>query len=311
MTHERGKYANNKTLSFSNARLSLAQGLNAELQPRLVQALATAAARYSHVMFPENASAPAVAAARALLGGVGANWAQRVYFSADGCARRCSICNESSGGGCNLTASVCQRCRTHEDCHAGGHEHNLMSRRSWCACVKLAVHDHIICHEGTRLHALLSRHVTHQGGVTHQDVHCQQVVQHCALCGEQNVRLLVVWQILPGCRRKQLLCAGRSSVPAATAPLKNCGPCCVRVQHAPRRSSAVEVALKMALRAYVAAHPGAGGCALEVVGSAEGYHGDTLACMDAVAPSVYNGPRQTPWCGAAGQIHCCAVAPAV
>jgi hypothetical protein len=63
------------------------------------------------------------------------------------------------------------------------------------------------------------------------------------------------------------------------------------------RSSAVEVALKMALRAYVAAHPNAKGCPLEVVGSAEGYHGDTLGCMDAVAPSVYNGPRQTPWCG--------------
>ena len=60
-------------------------------------------------------------------------------------------------------------------------------------------------------------------------------------------------------------------------------------------SSAVEVALKMALRAYVAANPDAEGCALEVVASAEGYHGDTLACMDAVAPSVYNGPRQTPW----------------
>ena len=39
---------------------------------------------------------------------------------------------------------------------------------------------------------------------------------------------------------------------------------------------------------------------LEVIGIAEGYHGDTLGCMDAVAPSVYNGPRQTPWYDSSG-----------
>ena len=62
-----------------------------------------------------------------------------------------------------------------------------------------------------------------------------------------------------------------------------------------RRSSAVEIALKMAFRAFMAQHPQQGASRLEVVGIAEGYHGDTLGCMDAVAPSVYNGPRQTPW----------------
>ncbi|CAL8463526.1 g3060 [Coccomyxa elongata] len=120
------------------------QGLNDELQPRLTQALAYAAARYGHVMHPENAHEPAVACAEALLGGVGRGWADRVFFSADG-------------------------------------------------------------------------------------------------------------------------------------------------------SSAVEIALKMAFRTYMHSNPGAEQCSLEVVGLVDGYHGDTLGCMDAVAPSVYNGPRQTPW----------------
>ena len=62
-----------------------------------------------------------------------------------------------------------------------------------------------------------------------------------------------------------------------------------------RRSSAVEIALKMAFRTYMTRSPDCNLAKLEVVGIAEGYHGDTLGCMDAVAPSVYNGPRQTPW----------------
>lgn len=57
----------------------------------------------------------------------------------------------------------------------------------------------------------------------------------------------------------------------------------------------MEIALKMAFRAFMARYPGCDVSSLEVVGIAEGYHGDTLGCMDAVAPSVYNGPRQTPW----------------
>jgi dethiobiotin synthetase/adenosylmethionine--8-amino-7-oxononanoate aminotransferase len=34
---------------------------------------------------------------------------------------------------------------------------------------------------------------------------------------------------------------------------------------------------------------------MQVVGLAEGYHGDTLGAMDAVAPSPYNGRQQMPW----------------
>ena len=36
-------------------------------------------------------------------------------------------------------------------------------------------------------------------------------------------------------------------------------------------------------------------CELQVVALQEGYHGDTLGAMDAVAPSPYNGRLQTPW----------------
>jgi hypothetical protein len=51
----------------------------------------------------------------------------------------------------------------------------------------------------------------------------------------------------------------------------------------------------MAFRAYMHDNPGSEQCSLEVVGLLDGYHGDTLGCMDAVAPSPYNGPRQSPW----------------
>lgn len=69
------------------------------------------------------------------------------------------------------------------------------------------------------------------------------------------------------------------------------------------RSTAVEVALKMAFRKFWRDHPdldlhgSKGGRPLElkVVGIEGGYHGDTLGAMDAVAPSVYNGPEQFPW----------------
>jgi len=43
-----------------------------------------AAARYGHVMFPENVHEPALHSAEVLLGGVGKGWASRVYYSDNG-----------------------------------------------------------------------------------------------------------------------------------------------------------------------------------------------------------------------------------
>ena len=60
------------------------QGVNESLQPQLQQSIAHAAARYGHVMHPENAHEPAVACTEALLGSVGKGWAERVFYSADG-----------------------------------------------------------------------------------------------------------------------------------------------------------------------------------------------------------------------------------
>ncbi len=60
------------------------QGFNDNLQPQLHQAIGRSAARYGHVMHPENANEPAVACAEALLGSVGKGWAQRVFYTADG-----------------------------------------------------------------------------------------------------------------------------------------------------------------------------------------------------------------------------------
>ena len=54
----------------------------------------------------------------------------------------------------------------------------------------------------------------------------------------------------------------------------------------------------MGMRKYVHDRPGViwkGGPALHVVGLTNGYHGDTLGAMDAVAQSPYNDFHQTPW----------------
>lgn len=64
------------------------------------------------------------------------------------------------------------------------------------------------------------------------------------------------------------------------------------------RSTAVEVALKMGMRKFVHDRPGImwkDGPALHVMGLTNGYHGDTLGAMDAVAQSPYNNFDQTPW----------------
>eukprot|EP00897_Mesotaenium_endlicherianum_P005913 jgi/Mesen1/534/ME000104S10626 len=60
------------------------QGPSAALQLELARAVGYAAARYGHVMFPENAHEPAVKCAELLLAGVGKGWADRVFYSDDG-----------------------------------------------------------------------------------------------------------------------------------------------------------------------------------------------------------------------------------
>ena len=60
------------------------QGVGSAAAPELARAAASAAGRYGHVMFPENVHAPALELARTLLGGVGAGWAARVFYSDNG-----------------------------------------------------------------------------------------------------------------------------------------------------------------------------------------------------------------------------------
>ncbi|GFR43445.1 hypothetical protein Agub_g4527 [Astrephomene gubernaculifera] len=60
------------------------QAVTSDLHPDLARAVSYAAGRYLHVLFPEVAHTPALAAASALLAGPGAGWAERVFFSDDG-----------------------------------------------------------------------------------------------------------------------------------------------------------------------------------------------------------------------------------
>ncbi|KAL6659184.1 hypothetical protein ACP70R_003224 [Stipagrostis hirtigluma subsp. patula] len=60
------------------------QGPDCNLQIELARDMGYAAARYGHVMFPENVHEPALRCAELLLGGVGKDWASRVYYSDNG-----------------------------------------------------------------------------------------------------------------------------------------------------------------------------------------------------------------------------------
>ncbi|KAK4481850.1 hypothetical protein RD792_012761 [Penstemon davidsonii] len=60
------------------------QGPDANLQIELARDMGYTAARYGHVMFPENVYEPALELAEILLEGVGKDWASRVYFSDNG-----------------------------------------------------------------------------------------------------------------------------------------------------------------------------------------------------------------------------------
>ncbi|CAM6083387.1 unnamed protein product [Calypogeia fissa] len=60
------------------------QGPDSRLQPELAREVGYTAARYGHVMFPENIYEPALRCAELLLQGVGKGWAKRVYYSDNG-----------------------------------------------------------------------------------------------------------------------------------------------------------------------------------------------------------------------------------
>jgi dethiobiotin synthetase/adenosylmethionine--8-amino-7-oxononanoate aminotransferase len=53
-------------------------------QAELAREMGYTAARFGHVMFPENVYEPALKCAELLLDGVGKGWASRVYFSDNG-----------------------------------------------------------------------------------------------------------------------------------------------------------------------------------------------------------------------------------
>ncbi|KAL8158793.1 hypothetical protein V2J09_000330 [Rumex salicifolius] len=60
------------------------QGPDSTLQIELAREMGYVAARYGHVMFPENVHEPALECAELLLEGVGKGWASRTYFSDNG-----------------------------------------------------------------------------------------------------------------------------------------------------------------------------------------------------------------------------------
>lgn len=72
-------------LGWNSGTLVQVQGVSAEQHPVMAAAIAHAAGRYGHLMFPENAHQPALEVARKLLAGVGRGWAARAFFSDDGC----------------------------------------------------------------------------------------------------------------------------------------------------------------------------------------------------------------------------------
>ncbi|OMO91501.1 Aminotransferase class-III [Corchorus capsularis] len=72
------------TQQFDGCASWWTQGPDATLQTELARDMGYAAARFGHVMFPENVYEPALECAELLLEGVGKGWASRVYFSDNG-----------------------------------------------------------------------------------------------------------------------------------------------------------------------------------------------------------------------------------
>nr|XP_043630610.1 bifunctional dethiobiotin synthetase/7,8-diamino-pelargonic acid aminotransferase, mitochondrial [Erigeron canadensis] len=78
------KDENRMTQMFDACASWWTQGPNAALQTKLAQDMGYTAARFGHVMFPENVYEPALECAELLLKGVGKGWASRAYFSDNG-----------------------------------------------------------------------------------------------------------------------------------------------------------------------------------------------------------------------------------
>ncbi|KAJ6698745.1 ADENOSYLMETHIONINE-8-AMINO-7-OXONONANOATE AMINOTRANSFERASE [Salix purpurea] len=72
------------TQQFDGCASWWTQGPDATLQIELAREMGYTAARYGHVMFPENVYEPALECAELLLEGVGKGWASRTYYSDNG-----------------------------------------------------------------------------------------------------------------------------------------------------------------------------------------------------------------------------------
>ncbi|PWA92862.1 Aminotransferase class-III [Artemisia annua] len=82
--HKAAKDGGSITQMFDACASWWTQGPNAALQVKLARDIGYTAARYGHVMFPENVYEPALECAELLLEGVGKGWASRAYFSDNG-----------------------------------------------------------------------------------------------------------------------------------------------------------------------------------------------------------------------------------
>ncbi|ESQ42643.1 hypothetical protein EUTSA_v10012677mg [Eutrema salsugineum] len=75
---------NSLTQQFDACASWWTQGPDPAFQAELAREMGYTAARFGHVMFPENVYEPALKCAELLLAGVGKGWASRVYFSDNG-----------------------------------------------------------------------------------------------------------------------------------------------------------------------------------------------------------------------------------
>ncbi|CAH2069617.1 unnamed protein product [Thlaspi arvense] len=75
---------NSLTQQFDACASWWTQGPDPAFQAELAREMGYTAARFGHVMFPENVYEPALKCAELLLDGVGKGWASRVYFSDNG-----------------------------------------------------------------------------------------------------------------------------------------------------------------------------------------------------------------------------------
>lgn len=276
------------------------QGVRGEAQPAVHRQMAYGAGRYGHVIFPEAVHEPALALSERLLATVGRGWASKVFFSDDGCGPASPRVRQPPRRHLFVLVAVCRRLAP------AGH-------RPTYHVTGTVPRPFLSCPERSPPPALskgLFPIVTMQGldpraavpAARHgSQSRCRVCTWFPTISRTRAISTSTASHTQPHVRHTCASIMQSPSAHPACMPVACMQPMHGSAPHRPacvRRSTAVEVALKMAFKKFARDHgvatAGAEWRGLQVLALDGGYHGDTLGVMDCSPESVFNG-GQTPW----------------